>query len=45
MRVPRGIIAGLTLAVVLTGCASGLPQSSDDAPEGAVTLFDLELGD
>jgi len=45
MRVPPSVVAGVTLAVVLTGCASGLPQSSDDAPAGAVTLFDLELGD
>ena len=45
MRVPPSVVAGLTLAVVLTGCASGLPQSSNDAPDGAVTLFDLELGD
>ena len=45
MRFHPGIIAGVTLALVLTGCASGLPHASDDAPEGAVTLFDLELGD
>jgi hypothetical protein len=45
MRFRRSIIAGLTLTLVLTGCASGLPQSGDERPEGAVTLFDLELGD
>jgi hypothetical protein len=45
MRLCSGVIAGVTLALVLTGCASGLPNASDDAPEGAVTLFDLELGD
>jgi hypothetical protein len=45
MRFPLAIIAGVTLALVLTGCASGLPHASDDAPEGTVTLFDLGLGD
>jgi hypothetical protein len=45
MKFHPGIIASVTLALVLTGCAAGLPQASDDAPEGTVTLFDLGLGD
>jgi len=45
MRVRRALIASLAFAIVLGGCASGLPQSSEDTAEGSVTLFDLELGD
>jgi hypothetical protein len=45
MRVRRALIASLAFAIVLGGCASGLPQSSEDTAEGTVTLFDLELGD
>lgn len=45
MRAHRTVIAALALAIGLGGCASGLPQSSDDAADGSVTLFDLELGD
>ena len=41
----KSVIATAVLALVLGGCASGLPQSSDDVDEGSVTLFDLELGD
>ena len=45
MRVRRALIASLAFAIILGGCASGLPQSSGDTAEGTVTLFDLELGD
>ncbi len=45
MRVRRALIASLAFAIVLGGCASGLPQSSEGTAEGTVTLFDLELGD
>jgi len=45
MRVRRALIASLAFAIVLGGCASGLPQSSEDTAEGSVTVFDLELGD
>ena len=45
MRVHKPVIAALAIAIVLGGCTSGLPQSSEDAAEGTVTLFDLELGD
>jgi len=45
MRVRRALIASLAFAIVLDGCASGLPQSSEDTAEGSATLFDLELGD
>ena len=45
MRVRRALIAYLAFAIVLGGCASGLPQSREDTAEGTVTLFDLELGD
>ena len=41
----KRVIATAVLALVLGGCASGLPQSSEDTTEGSVTLFDLELGD
>ena len=45
MRVRGGLTTGLALALILGGCASGLPQADGEAPEGQVTLFDLELGD
>jgi hypothetical protein len=45
MRLRHGVIGCVALALVLGGCASGLPQASEDAAEGSVTLFDLKLGD
>lgn len=45
MSFRHGVVGCVTLVLVLGGCASGLPQTSEDTPEGLVTLFDLELGD
>ena len=42
---PRGRIVAIALALLVSGCAAGLPQSDDDSTTGSVTLFDLELGD
>ena len=41
----RGGIVAIALALLVSGCAAGLPQSNDDSTTGSVTLFDLELGD
>lgn len=45
MSFRHGVVGCVTLVLVLGGCASGLPQTSEDTPKGLVTLFDLELGD
>ena len=42
---PRGGVIAIALALLVSGCAAGLPQSDDDSTTGSVTLFDLELGD
>ena len=41
----RGGVIAIALALLVSGCAAGLPQSDDDSTTGSVTLFDLELGD
>jgi len=41
----RGGVVAIALALLVSGCAAGLPQSNDDSTTGSVTLFDLELGD
>ena len=42
---PRGGFIAIAVALLVSGCAAGLPQSNDDSTTGSVTLFDLELGD
>jgi len=42
---PRGGVIAIALALLVSGCAAGLPQSNDDTTTGSVTLFDLKLGD
>ena len=44
MRTQGGVVA-ITIALLVSGCAAGLPQSGDESSTGSVTLFDLELGD
>ena len=44
MRAQGGVVA-ITIALLVSGCAAGLPQSGDESSTGSVTLFDLELGD
>lgn len=41
----RGGVIAIALALLVSGCAAGLPQSNDDTTTGSVMLFDLELGD
>ena len=42
---PRVGFIAIAVALLVSGCAAGLPQSNDDSTTGSVTLFDLELGD
>jgi len=42
---PRGGFIAIAVALLVSGCAAGLPQSNDDSTTGSVTLFDLGLGD
>ena len=42
---PRGGVIAIALALLVSGCAAGLPQSNDDTTTGSVKLFDLKLGD